>query len=275
MLGNCLRRVRETSPLIHNITNYVTVNGCANILLAAGASPIMADECREAADITSICGGLCVNIGTLNARTIEAMLLSGKRANQLSRPCLLDPVGAGASPLRTDTARTLMKEIQFTVIRGNMSEIKALGLGSGSTRGVDADVADVVSEDTLPAAVDFAKALAKREGAIICITGAIDIVAEETKAYAVKNGTPYLSRITGSGCMLSSLITAFMAANPEEPLHATVAAVCAMGLCGESAEARVQAQAEGTGSFLARLLDAMSLLTGEELEEGARYELFE
>ena len=157
MLGTCLDNVRRTTPLVHNITNYVTVNDVANILLACGASPIMSDEPEDVEDITSICGGLNINIGTLNSRTITSMLLAGKKANQLGHPVVLDPVGAGASRLRTDTAFRLLKDVKFTVIRGNISEIKTLASGAGTTKGVDADVADKVTEENLDAAVAFAK----------------------------------------------------------------------------------------------------------------------
>ena len=141
MLGECIENVRKNVPLVHNITNYVTVNDVANVLLACGGSPIMSDEPEDVVDITTICGGLNINIGTLNKRSIEAMFLAGKRANELKHKVLLDPVGAGASALRTNTAVKLMDEIKFDVIRGNISEIKTLALGSGTTRGVDAELA--------------------------------------------------------------------------------------------------------------------------------------
>ncbi|MEG1849938.1 MAG: hydroxyethylthiazole kinase, partial [Oscillospiraceae bacterium] len=140
MLKTRLENVRANTPLIHNITNYVTVNDCANILLACGASPIMSDEIAEVEEITSLCGGLNLNIGTLNRRTIESMLCAGKKANALSHPVILDPVGAGASTLRTQTAHRLLDALHFAVIRGNVSEIKALALGSETTKGVDADL---------------------------------------------------------------------------------------------------------------------------------------
>ena len=146
MLGELLDNVRRRHPLVHNITNYVTVNDCANILLACGGSPIMADDAGEAEEITALCAGLNINIGTLNARTIPAMLAAGKKANQLGRPVVLDPVGAGASRLRTDTALGLLDQVRFAVVRGNISEIKTLALGSGSTRGVDAGVGDAVTD---------------------------------------------------------------------------------------------------------------------------------
>ena len=157
MLGKCLDNVRKTMPLVHNITNYVTVNDVANVLLACGGSPIMSDEPEDVQDITAICGGLNINIGTLNKRTIEGMFVAGHKANELGHVVLLDPVGAGASALRTNTAVKLMEELHLDVIRGNISEIKTLALGSGTTKGVDADVADAVTEENLDEAVVFAK----------------------------------------------------------------------------------------------------------------------
>ena len=188
MLKTAFENLRSRSPLIHNITNYVTVNDCANMVLACGASPIMADDAAEVEEITAICGGLNINIGTLNSRTVTSMLLAGKKANQLGHPVVLDPVGAGASHLRTDTAFRLLREVQFMVIRGNISEIKTLASGAGTTKGVDADVADKVTEENLDSAVAFAKAFAARTGAVIAITGAIDIVADAQKSYCIRNG---------------------------------------------------------------------------------------
>ena len=206
VLKTMLENVRAKSPLVHNITNYVTVNDVANVLLAAGGSPIMSDDADDVEDITSICGGLNINIGTLNSRTVTSMLLAGKKANQLGHPVVLDPVGAGASHLRTDTAFRLLREVQFTVIRGNISEIKTLASGAGTTKGVDADVADKVTEENLDSAVAFAKAFAARTGAVVAITGAIDIVAEAEKAYCIRNGNAMMSSITGTGCQLSCLL---------------------------------------------------------------------
>ena len=149
MFNEMLQNVQRHAPLIHNITNYVTVHDCANILLACGASPIMSDDLGEVEEITSICGGLNINIGTLNQRTIPSMLAAGKKANELGHPVVLDPVGAGASSLRTNTSLQLLEEVKFTVIRGNISEIKTLALGSGRTKGVDADMADAVTDENL------------------------------------------------------------------------------------------------------------------------------
>ena len=190
--------LRRTCPLIHNITNYVTVNDCANMVLACGASPIMADDAAEVEDITTICGGLNINIGTLNSRTITSMLLAGKKANQLGHPVVLDPVGAGASRLRTDTAFRLLWDVKFTVIRCYISEIKTLASGAGTTKGVDADVADKATEENLDSAVAFAKKFAAQTGAVIAITGAIDIVADAEKAYCIRNGNAMMSSSTGT-----------------------------------------------------------------------------
>ncbi len=273
MFEAILENVRAKTPLVHCITNYVTVNDCANILLACGASPIMADDCGEAEEITSICGALDLNIGTLNQRTITSMLMAGKKANELSHPVVLDPVGAGASTLRTNTAAQLLENIRFSVIRGNISEIKAIAQGSGTTKGVDADVNDAVTEESLGKAVSFAKELSKRTGAVIAITGAIDIVADAKKAYAIRNGDSLMSKITGTGCMLTAIIAGFSGANPENILDATAAAVSAMGLCGEIARERLlKTEGGGTSTYRTYLIDAMSNLNTEILNGGIKLE---
>ena len=272
MFDQIFENVRQKSPLVHNITNYVTVNDCANMLLACGGSPIMADDPEDAVEITAICGGLNINIGTLNQRTIPAMLAAGKRANELGHPVVLDPVGAGASTLRTDTAFRLLKEVKFTVIRGNISEIKTLALGSGTTKGVDADVADRVTEENLDGAVSFAKDFARRAGVVVAITGAIDIVTDGERAFCIRNGRPEMSSITGTGCQLSALTAAFVTASPDQPLEAAAVAVCAMGLCGEIAYQRMT-ELDGNSSYRNYIIDAMYRLTPAALEEGARYEM--
>ena len=184
----------------------------------------------------------------------------------------MDPVGAGASALRTKTALSLMEEVHFDVIRGNVSEVKALALGSQSTKGVDADAADVVREDNLQKMLSFAKKYAQSFGTIIAITGAIDLVTDGEKAYVIRNGCQEMSRITGTGCQLSGLISAFLAANPENALEAVAAATCAMGLAGEIGKAHLL-EGEGNATYRNRIIDAISLMTGEELEKGAKYEI--
>ena len=222
-LRRALDNVRATTPLVHNITNYVTVNDCANALLAIGASPIMSDEPADVADITSICGGLTLNIGTLNERSIRGMFAAGERASELGHPIVLDPVGAGASALRTRTASDLLDK------------------------------------------------LAAKTGAVVAVTGAIDIVADAEGAYAVRNGSPLMGRITGAGCMLSCVCAAFATANPDALLDATVAAVVGMGLAGQIAQGRMGGY-DGNGSFRTYLLDALYNLDGDALEAGARVE---
>lgn len=272
MLQNVLKNVQEKGPLIHNITNYVTVNDCANILLACGASPIMADDEEEVAEITSICSGLNINIGTLNKRTINSMLIAGKKANELGHPQILDPVGAGASRLRTQTALKLLEELKFSVIRGNISEIKTLALGSGTTKGVDADLADKVTEENLDEAVAFVKAFAGKTGAVVAVTGAIDIVADDKKAYCIRNGHPMMSSITGTGCQLSAMTAAFITANPDHILEATAAAVSAMGYAGQIAYNRLE-EMDGNATYRNYIIDAIYNMTPEMLEKGASYEV--
>ena len=272
MLETMLENVRNAQPLIHNITNYVTVNDCANILLACGASPIMADDKDEVEEITSICGGLNINIGPLNSRTIESMLLAGKRANELSHPVVLDPVGVGASTLRTRTALKLLEGVKFTVIRGNISEIKTLAGKSAATKGVDADIADKVTEEKLDEAVAWVKAYARQAGSVVAITGAIDIVADGQKAYCIRNGHPMMSTITGTGCQLSAMTAAYVTANPDHPLEAAAAAVCAMGLAGEIAHARLTPQ-DGNSTYRNYIIDAIYNMTPEQLLKGAKYEV--
>lgn len=272
MLGSCLENVRKMVPLVHNITNYVTVNDVANVLLACGGSPIMSDEPDDVEDITSICGGLNINIGTLNKRSIEGMYLAGAKANELGHVVLLDPVGAGASALRTNTAIGLMEKIRFTVIRGNISEIKTLAEGSGTTKGVDADVADAVTEDTLDQSVRFVKELAAKTGSIIAITGAIDLVSDEARCFVIRNGRPEMGRITGTGCQLSGMMTAFVTANPDTPLEAAAAAVCAMGLAGEIGWGNMQ-EGDGNSTYRNRIIDAIYNMDGNKLDQGAKFEI--
>lgn len=272
MFKECIENVRNMVPLVHNITNYVTVNDVANVLLACGGSPIMTDDLEDVEEITSICGGLNINIGTLNKDTIPSMFLAGRKANELGHKVLLDPVGAGASRLRTDTAVKLMKEIKFSVIRGNISEIKTLAFGSGSTKGVDADVADAVTEASLDNAVEFAKAFGKATGSIIAITGAIDLVSDGDKCYVIRNGRAEMGKITGTGCQLSAMMTAFLIANPNHELEAAAAAICTMGLAGEIGWSKMQ-HSDGNSTYRNRIIDAIYNMDGETLEKGAKYEV--
>lgn len=272
MFSEIFSNVRSSCPLVHNITNYVTVNDVANAILACGASPIMSDDADDVEDITSICGGLNINIGTLNKNTIPSMFLAGKKANSLGHKVLLDPVGAGASKLRTETALKLMKEVKFDVIRGNISEIKTLALGSGTTKGVDADVQDAVSDANLEKSVEFVKNFAKSQKCVVAVTGAIDLVSDGEKCYVIRNGRAEMGKITGTGCQLSGITTAFLVANPNNILEATAAAVCAMGLAGEIGWKNMQ-KGDGNSTYRNRIIDAIYNINGKQLEKGAKFEI--
>ena len=270
MLGECLVRVRQKAPLIHCINNYVTANDVANLLLACGARPVMADDPAETAEITAISAGFCLNLGTLDSRKVPGMLESGKTANRLGIPAVLDPVGAGSSRLRTQTAHSLLESVRFAAIRGNISEIRTIAFGNGHTQGVDAAAADV--SDKLDAAILSAKEQAKKLGTILAITGTVDLVTDGQRCFVIRNGRPEMSRITGTGCQLSALTAAFLAANPESPLQAAAAAVCTMGLAGELAAKRMKPE-DGNIACRGYLIDAVYNMTGEMLEKGANFEI--
>lgn len=265
MLGEILLRTQKQRPLVHCIANYVTANDCANLLLAMNASPVMADEPLEMEDINALCSGHVLNLGTLNEARIDAMLTAGRAANRQGRPLILDPVGVGASAFRRNAAMKLLDKLSFSVIRGNASEIETLVSGVGSGRGVDADLSAQTS-------CENAVELAQRSGAVIVMSGEKDVVADGRHIYRVYNGDAMMGRVTGAGCMLSALIGAFVSANPENVLEASLAAVCMMGVCGEHARRRMNGQ-DGNGSYRNYLIDAINRLRPEELEEEAHYEM--
>lgn len=271
MFEKYLIETKKNNVLIHNITNYVTVNDVANILLASGASPIMADDIGEVEDITSICQGLYLNVGTLNKRTIEAMKLSGKKSNELNHPVILDPVGMGASNLRNNTVKELLSTINFTVIRGNVSEIKCLETGVGAARGVDSAEGDDGGEDKIDSVIKVTQDLSNKTNAVVVATGIIDVITYKDNSYLVYNGHKKMSSITGSGCMLSALIAAFVTSNQENYFEATVAAVIAMGIAGEIAFERMT-EKDGNASYRTYLIDAIDNLTKEVFKERAKVE---
>lgn len=234
----------------------------------------MADDIAEVEEITSICSALVINIGTLNSRTVESMIKAGKKANELNIPVMLDPVGAGASKLRTDTAFRLLDEVKFTVVRGNVSEIKIVGKSDvDGTRGVDANVADSISEENIDEVVKYVRSLSQRLSAVVAVTGAMDIVSDGSKTYIIRNGHPSMSKITGTGCMLTSIIGAYCGANREKITEATAAAVCAMGLSGELAYEKMKKNDAGISSLRIYLIDFMSKIDAEMLKEGAKIEV--
>lgn len=267
-----MKNVMTMNPLIHCITNQVTMNDCANALLAVKGSPIMADDENEVEDITAICQGLVLNIGTLHQRTITSMVKAGKKANAMNHPIILDPVGAGASVLRTETVKRLLKELKVAVIRGNMSEMKTIATNASTTRGVDASQEDAVTETNFEESITFAKKLSYETGAIIAMSGAIDIIADDKEAYVIRNGCKEMTMITGTGCMLTAITAAYLTANPESPLDAVACAAAIMGYSGELACKRAQKENLGIGSLRVYLMDYLSLMDSKLLNGGLRIE---
>jgi len=266
MFGTLLNRVRESKPLVHHITNYVTVNDCANITLAIGASPVMADDIGEAAEIASIAQAVVLNIGTLSGRTIPSMISAGKSANVNGAPVLIDPVGAGASKLRNDTVERLLNEVKPCVLRGNISEIRFIAGLSAETKGVDASESDLAGTGD---AGQIVKTLAQKLGCVVVVSGAVDAVSDGGKVIYIENGHPMLGNITGTGCMCSSLIGSFCGAAKDEPFAAAAAAMLCMGIAGELAYKA--AGRLGNGSFLSALHDAVSRMDAETLERLGKY----
>ena len=264
-IAELFSEIRAKKPLVHHITNYVTVNDCANITLAIGASPVMADAPEEAADIARIASALVLNMGTLNARTVASMLAAGKAANEAGVPVVFDPVGAGASAFRNQTAARILNEVKISVLRGNISEIRFLAGLRAETKGVDAAESDMRGTAS---SVALAKELAARLGCVIAITGAVDVVSDGEKTVFIQNGHPKLSELTGTGCMCSSLIGSFCGTAPHIPLEATIAALLSMGIAGEIAYEA--AGLRGNGSFRAALHDAMSLMNAEIITRRAQ-----
>ena len=267
MLDEILLKTRRERPLVHCITNYVTANDCANILLACGASPIMAEDPDEAAEIVAQCSGLVLNMGTPNPRKLQAMQLAGWESNRLGLPVILDPVGVGSSTLRRDAVRSMLKELRFAAIRGNASEISALIHGISSARGVDAG--ELPQSESV---IECAVRLSRETGAVVVVTGDSDIVTNGTHTYRVTNGHPMMRTVTGAGCQLSALLGAYVSANPGQIVEASLAAVCAMGLCGEIAQSRLSPE-DGNATYRNYIIDAVYHLSPEALRKGARYEI--
>jgi hydroxyethylthiazole kinase len=246
LTAGILRKLRLAKPVVHNITNYVTMNWAANCLLAVGASPVMAHAPEEIGDMLGIARSLVINIGTLSRGWIRSMELALKLAKGKNIPVVLDPAGAGASVFRTEVAGKLVPEYRPTVVRGNASEIMALNGDSHRTRGVDA-------ADAAQSALDSARAIARGTGGVVCVTGAVDYVVEGKEARAVAGGHPIMARVTGMGCAASSLIAAFLAVQASAR-ESAIGALTATGKAGELAAAK----ASGTGSFQTHYLDALS-----------------
>lgn len=271
MFGQYLTKVRSKNPMVHSITNFVTVNDVANVQLACGASPCMANHPAETADMTAIAQALNINMGNPTDTVLAGMVAAGRRSNDLGHPVVLDPVAVGTTPYRTFVVETLLREIRFTAIKGNASEMRALmGMG-GHQGGVDAVEADKPTEANLADFIQALGAFAKAEGCVAAVSGPLDLVTDGQRAYVLRNGHPKMEEVTGTGCMLSGLIAAFLGAAPEAPLEATVAAMAMMGVAGEMAWERMQAD-EGNVTYRNRLIDAVNLMRAEDLDARIRVE---
>ncbi|MDZ7697177.1 MAG: hydroxyethylthiazole kinase [Deltaproteobacteria bacterium] len=256
--GERLKALREKRPLIHNITNHVVMNYTANALLASGASPVMAHAREEVEEMVSLAGALVLNIGTLTSPWVEAMLLAGKRANELNIPVILDPVGSGATRFRTDSATRLLRELSIHVVRGNASEILSLVESESRTKGVDA----IHKVDEVR---DAALQLAKTLGTTLAITGPVDLTTDGERIVQISNGHELMGTVTGTGCTASALVGAFCAVETD-PVDAAASALAYFGLAGEMAAS----SAQGPGTFQMALLDALFNIDSPRLEKGAK-----
>jgi hydroxyethylthiazole kinase len=257
-LSDLFTRVRMNRPLVHHITNYVTVNDCANITICAGGAPIMADAIEEVAGMTGIAGALVLNIGTLNKVQVESMIAAGRMANERKIPIILDPVGAGATRYRTDTARRLLDQLEITILKGNAGEIGVLAGADGKVRGVDSAG---LTGDPVAIAQEFASSA----GLTVVVSGAADIVTDGKRVRVVENGHAMMGSISGTGCMAAS-VTGVFAAESGDPVVAAAAALAAFGIAGE----RAAAMARGPYSFKVALFDELSRLTPAEFPSAAK-----
>jgi len=268
---NALAQVREKKPLVQCITNFVTVNDCANILLASGGSPTMASHPLEVEEAVRNVQALVCNMGAIDK--IDSMILAGKAANWLGKPVVLDPVGAGGTQLRREAVKRLLEEVHFTVIRGNASEIRYLAGQRTTGSGVDVSSLDEVTEDKLDSTVAMAEELAGKLHTVIAISGKIDVISDGKRSCLLRNGCATMARITGSGCMLTALIGAFCGAC-EDSFLATCSAMAVMGISGEIADTKRLRNGTGNATFRNDLIDAVFNLTEEELRQGVRYEIY-
>ena len=268
-INQTLTQIKEKNPLTHCITNTVTINDCANASLAIGGSPIMAEDIEEVEEITTIASALVINIGTLTKLQIESMKLSAKTANKTDTPIILDPVGVGVSKLRNDTTIDLIENYDIATIRGNISEIKAIAKLTGlidennTAKGVDVNIDDIITEKNIEANGRIIKELAAKLNTTILASGPIDILSDGKTTVAIYNGDDMMPLITGSGCMLSTIVGSCVGGS--SPLEGSLVAILAMNIAGEKARAKVDEKDEGTGSFRAYLIDYLYKTDAESL----------
>ncbi len=251
-----MTNVRAKCPLVHMITNYVTVNDCANICICAGGSPVMTDATGDILEMVNLASAVVLNIGTLNNRTIDSMILAGKIANTKNIPVILDPVGVGATEYRTETAKKILKEVKVDIIKGNHGEISILaGLG-GEVRGVDsAKGAENVAE--------AAKTLALRTGCVVAATGSIDYVSDGNSVITLNNGSKWMSTVSGTGCMLSAVVGAYVGACGPTP-ESVASAISVLNIASEVATEG--GKVFGPASFKTKLLDSLYNLTSADVD---------
>ena len=272
-----LKKFRQKNPLTHCITNYVTVNDCANAVLAIGGSPFMAEDHDEVCEVVTIADALVINIGTLTKPQIESMKIAAKKANETNTPLILDPVGVGVTEIRTETTLNIINECDISVIRGNISEIKAIANLTGvieksnAAKGVDVNIDDVITKDNLKANGEIIKQTAKELKTTIVATGPIDILSDGEKVIFIDNGDEIMSKITGSGCMLSAIVGSCVGG--INPLEGSLLGVLSLDIAGEKARAKIDKNNEGTGSFRAYLIDYLYKMTGEMLVNEANIEI--
>jgi len=245
--GELIGRVRERAPLVHNITNYVVMNSSANILLAIGASPVMAHCLAEIEEMTGIADALVLNIGTLAESWLEAMLLAGQTANEKGIPVILDPVGAGATSFRTGAVKRILNECRVSVLRGNASEVFSLADAGAKTKGVESSL------DLAASHVGQVRQMAGDLGCIVAVSGPSDCITDGQRVFSVRNGHPLMTRVTGTGCGLSAVVAAFCAVAGADRLEAVASAFSFYGLCGEMAAAI----AGKPGSFETAFIDSL------------------
>ena len=251
-----LKDLKEKNPLVHHITNYVTVNDCANITLAIGGSPVMADDINEVCDMVSLASSFVINIGTLNSRSVESMIEAGKRANILNIPVILDPVGAGATNYRTETCKRIIGQVKLAVIRGNLSELKTIYGIESKTKGVDSSESVSVNSDEFSKEKEMARDLANKLDTVIAITGEVDIITDGKTLYTASNGHKIMSKVTGTGCMCTSLIGSYLGAG-DNNIIAALAGVVSMGIAGEIAYEGLDKNYGGTGYLKVKIIDAI------------------
>lgn len=264
-LGNVITSIREKKPIVFHITNTVTINDCANVTLAIGASPLMSFCEDELEDILSFASALVLNIGTMDRQMREMAVKAGQTANKLGKPVILDPVGVGATRARKELVEKLLSEVQFAVIKGNIAEIKSIyGMENKENRGVD-------SVEDLENGVEIAKTLAKRYDTVIAVTGKQDIVSDGERVAKINNGTPILGKVTGTGCMTASLVGSACGA-VRDYFTAAAAAVAVMGIAGEKAEEHFSV-GNGNGTIRVEVLDNIYNINADRFMESESIEL--